>query len=170
MEQISHASVGLAGIHKTRWAWLVGTFFGAGLIKPGPGTWGSIAATIIWFFIARAIDPHYIFGVSLLMAFFATAIGIPAATRVAIESGRKDPQMVVVDEVAGQWLALSVMPALPQYALLGLVLFRIFDILKPPPVRQLEKLPQGTGIIVDDLGAGAYALAVATIILHFTGA
>lgn len=170
LDEVTHSSVGLAGIHKTRWAWIVGTFFGAGLLKPGPGTYGSIAATLIWYAVARNVNPLHLVLISLLMAAAATAIGIPAATRVAIESGRKDPQMVVIDEVAGQWIALALMPPLWQYALLGLVLFRIFDILKPPPIRQLERLPQGTGIVVDDLGAGVYALIVAAILLHFTGA
>ncbi|MBS1816043.1 MAG: phosphatidylglycerophosphatase A [Acidobacteria bacterium] len=171
---VSHASVGLGGVHKTRWAWITATFFGAGLLKPGPGTFGSIAATIVWFPLARLVahrfgEPHII-TLSLAMAAAATLIGIPAATRVAIESGRKDPQIVVIDEVAGQWLALALMPPTLAYALIGLVLFRVFDILKPPPVRMLERLPQGTGIIVDDLAAGLYALLVAAILLHFTGA
>lgn len=170
LEEVSHASVGLGGIHKTRWAWLVATFFGTGLMKPGPGTFGSIAATIVWFAVGRLTEPTHLFSISLVMVAIATFIGIPAATRVAIESGRKDPQIVVIDEVAGQWLALALMPPTLAYALIGLVLFRIFDILKPPPVRQLERLPQGTGIVVDDLAAGIYALAVSYVLLRFTGA
>jgi phosphatidylglycerophosphatase A len=98
------------------------------------------------------------------MAAFATAIGIPAATRVARESGRKDPQIVVIDEVAGQWLTLVFcLPSMP-FALLGLLCFRVFDILKPPPVRRLERLPEGTGIVVDDLAAGVYGLIVQTLL------
>jgi len=170
LEEAAHATLGLPGIHKTRWAWITATFFGAGFLKPGPGTYGSIAATLIWFAVVRKLDPYFILPVTLVMAAAATLIGIPAATRVAVESGRKDPQIVVIDEVAGQWLALALMPASIVYALLGLVLFRVFDILKPPPIRMLERLPQGTGIVVDDLGAGLYALLVAAVILHFTHA
>ncbi|ADV83890.1 phosphatidylglycerophosphatase A family protein [Terriglobus saanensis] len=169
IEEMTHSTVGLGGVHRTRWAWLVGTFFGAGLLKPGPGTYGSIAATLIWYAVARSVHPLHLVAITLVMALAATLIGIPAATRVAVESGRKDPQIVVIDEVAGQWLALALMPPRWEYALLGLLLFRLFDITKPPPVRQLERLPQGTGIVVDDLAAGAYALIVATIVLHFTG-
>ncbi len=150
----------LPGVHRTRWAWIIGTFFGAGLLKPGPGTYGSIAATVIWFFVMRHVPTHLAPWITLGMAAAATLVGIPAATRVARESGRKDPQIVVIDEVAGQWLALTLAPPSLPYALLALVLFRAFDILKPPPVRQLERLPEGTGIVVDDLAAGLYALLV----------
>jgi len=169
---------GLPGIKRTRWAWIVGTFFGAGLLKPGPGTYGSVVATLVWFVVATALAMHgHIHAIPLVtlgMAAFATAIGIPAATRVARESGRKDPQIVVIDEVAGQWLTLtfclpyidatthhgSFMP----FAVLGLICFRVFDILKPPPIRRLEKFPAGTGIVVDDLGAGVYALIAQVVI------
>ena len=141
------------------WAWITGTFFGAGLMSPGPGTYGSVAATLLWFVLARRVIPfHLLPFVTLGMAALATAVGIPAATRVARESGRKDPQIVVIDEVAGQLLTLTMcVPTVP-FALLGLLLFRVFDITKPWPVRRLEALPEGTGIMVDDLAAGGYAL------------
>ena len=147
-------------VKKTSWAWAIGTFFGAGFLKPGPGTYGSVVATLVWFVVARRVPVHLLPLVTLGMAAMATAIGIPAATRVARESGRKDPQIVVIDEVAGQWLALTL--CLPQmsFALLGLIAFRVLDIWKPWPVRRLEQLPAGTGIVVDDLAAGVYALVV----------
>jgi phosphatidylglycerophosphatase A len=91
-------------------------------------------------------------------------IGIPAATIVARESGREDPGHVVIDEVAGQLIALIAIPADWRHAALSLLLFRAFDILKPPPIRQLERLPAGTGIMLDDVAAGLFALAVAQII------
>jgi phosphatidylglycerophosphatase A len=94
-------------------------------------------------------------------------IGIPAATRVARASGLKDPQFIVIDEVAGQLVALIGVPLGWKSFLAGLILFRVFDILKPPPVRQLERLPEGIGIVVDDLGAGLYALVVIHLLLHF---
>ncbi len=156
----------LPGVKRTRWAWITATFFGCGLLKPGPGTFGSIAATLLWFAVMRSLPVHSIPWLTLAMAAAATAIGIPAATRVARESGRKDPQIVVIDEVAGQWIALTfALPTLPS-ALLGLLLFRIFDILKPPPVRQLEQLPEGTGIVVDDLAAGLYAMLLGGFVLQ----
>ena len=164
-EEVLNAT-GLSGLPRTRWAWIAGTVFGAGLLKPGPGTYGSIVATLVWWIVAHRVSFHVLPWVTLGMAAAATLIGIPAATRVARESGRKDPQIVVIDEVAGQWLALTLaVPTVP-YTLLALVLFRFFDILKPPPVRQLERLPEGTGIILDDLAAGLYALLLGTFLLQ----
>jgi phosphatidylglycerophosphatase A len=102
-----------------------------------------------------------------LAAVVVTLIGIPAATQVARAAGLKDPQFVVIDEVAGQLVALIAVPLAWKTFLAGLILFRVFDILKPPPVRWLERLPEGTGIVVDDLGAGLYALALMHLLLRF---
>jgi phosphatidylglycerophosphatase A len=92
-------------------------------------------------------------------ALVATLVGIPAATIVARESGREDPGFVVIDEVAGQWITLIGMRADWRHAVLALALFRLFDIWKPWPVRRLEELPEGTGIMLDDVAAGVLALA-----------
>ncbi|HEY3990424.1 MAG TPA: phosphatidylglycerophosphatase A [Acidobacteriaceae bacterium] len=164
---------------KTLWAWAVGTFFGVGLLKPGPGTWGSVAAVLLW----KAVDfpdfsiatippiPHQellLVAVVLALKFspviLATAIGIPAATIVARESGREDPGHVVIDEVAGQWLTLVVSKPDWPHALLALALFRLFDITKPWPIRKLEALPGGWGIMLDDLAAGLFGLIVLAVI------
>ncbi len=151
---------------KTRWAWLLATFFGTGLLRPGPGTWGSLAAAAIWYFGLRAghVAGAHAMAVTLAGAAAITLIGIPAATRVERESGRTDPGFVVIDEVAGQWLALSVAPVDWRYALAAFIFFRVFDIVKPWPARQLEKLHGGTGIMLDDLAAGAYALIVMLLV------
>ena len=95
------------------------------------------------------------------------AIGIPAATLEERGCGQKDPSHVVIDEVAGQLLTLVACPIVWQALLAGFILFRAFDIVKPPPVRSLEGLPEGTGIVVDDLGAGVYGLIVLQLLLHF---
>jgi phosphatidylglycerophosphatase A len=149
------------------WATLVATFFGAGRLRPGPGTWGSAAAVLIWLTLARWIPVVWQTGVLAALAAIAIALGIPAATRVARASRVKDPQFVVVDEVAGQWIALLFAPVAWKTALAAFILFRGFDIVKPPPVRQLEQLPEGTGIVVDDVAAGIYALAVLQLLMHF---
>jgi len=95
------------------------------------------------------------------------AIGIPAATRVARASRTEDPQFVVIDEVAGQWITLLFSPVTWKTLVVGFILFRGFDIVKPPPVRQLERLPEGTGIVADDVAAGVLALVVMQLLLHF---
>jgi phosphatidylglycerophosphatase A len=86
---------------------------------------------------------------------------------VARELGRKDPGCVVIDEVAGQLITLIAVPVSWKTLLAGFILFRAFDTTKPPPVRQLERLPEGTGIVVDDIGAGIYALVVMQVLLHY---
>jgi phosphatidylglycerophosphatase A len=149
------------------WAFLVATFFGIGTLGPAPGTWGSAAAILIWAGVGSSIKPGLQASVLATMAAIAVAIGIPAATRVARASGKKDPGFVVIDEVAGQWITLLFAPVTWKTLLAGFILFRGFDILKPPPVRQLERLPQGTGIVVDDVAAGLYALVVMRLVLHF---
>jgi phosphatidylglycerophosphatase A len=95
------------------------------------------------------------------------ALGVPAATIAARESGRHDPQFVVIDEVAGQWIALVGAAANWRMGLTAFVLFRLFDITKPFPARQLERLPEGWGIVFDDVAAGLYALGVGWLLRHF---
>jgi len=150
-----------------QWATLTATFFGIGRLRPGPGTWGSVATVALWAALAHALAPELRTPVAIALALLITLIGIPAATRVARATGRKDPQFVVIDEVAGQLIALIAVPLAWKTFLAGLILFRGFDIIKPPPVRQLEKLPEGTGIVLDDVGAGIFAFAVMHLLLHF---
>ena len=150
---------------KTIWAWAVATFFGAGLGKPGPGTWGSVAAVLLWAGFALGVHPsaRVLYLALLAGIVLAVGLGIPAATIAERESGRKDPGFVVIDEVAGQWIALLGSTVSWRDGLIALVLFRIFDITKPFPVRRLEELPAGWGIVFDDVAAGLYALGVATL-------
>jgi phosphatidylglycerophosphatase A len=148
-------------------ATLVATFFGAGRLRPGPGTWGSLAAALLWWLLAAQLPPWTRIPVILFLIIVTTAVGIPAATLEARGCGKKDPQHVVIDEVAGQLVTLIACPILWRPLLAGFILFRAFDIVKPPPIRSLEKLPEGTGIVVDDLGAGIYGLMVLQVLLHF---
>ena len=149
------------------WATLVSTFFGIGRLSPGPGTWASLVAALIWFALSRAIQPRLQTPILAVLSAIVIFAGIPAATRVANASGVKDPQFVVIDEVAGQWISFLFVPITWKTLLVGFILFRSFDIVKPPPVRQLEKLPGGSGIVLDDVGAGIYALIVMQLLLHF---
>jgi|SRR5260370_29936330 len=147
---------------KSRLSWLIATFFGVGHLQPGSGTWAAAITVLLWWAGARVINPGWLAFAAVLVALAVTVIGIPASTVVARESGRNDPGFVVIDEVAGQMVALIAVPLNWKYLLAGFILFRSFDIVKPFPLRRLERLPAGTGIMMDDVGAGLYAL----VLLH----
>jgi phosphatidylglycerophosphatase A len=159
-----NASVRPSRLH---WAEPIATFFGIGRLRPGPGTWASGATVLLWWLITRWIPPDWQSWLAGALVILAITIGIPAATRVSRASGSKDPQWVVIDEVAGQMITLIAAPISWKSLLLGFILFRGFDIVKPPPLRRLEQLPEGVGIVVDDVGAGLYALLVMQVVLHF---
>ncbi len=107
----------------------------------------------------------------MLAALVALVAGIPAASLVEFESADADPGHVVIDEAAGQWIALLAFCGYGHanwpHGLVALGLFRLFDILKPPPARQLERLHGGMGIMLDDVAAGIYALLVGAILGHW---
>ena len=125
-----------------------------------------MATVLLWWLLALRFSGHSGI-VAVGIAVVVTALGIPASTRVAREGGINDPGFVVIDEVAGQMLPLIIAPLRWKYLLLSLILFRCFDIFKPPPLRALERLPEGIGIMLDDVGAGIYALAVLAVVLRF---
>lgn len=149
------------------WARLIATFFGAGRIQPAPGTWGSICAILVWAVMGDVAPQKWHPAVLGVLIAIAVVLGIPAATQLCRNLGAKDPSVVVIDEVAGQWIALLFAPVTWKTAAVGFILFRGFDIVKPPPIRQLERLPEGTGIVADDLAAGIFALAILQLLLHF---
>ena len=140
-------------------ATLIATWFGCGYSPRAPGTAGSIAALALGILLHRyAGFAQWQFA---LLAGLTLIPAIWAAGVVSRAAGLEDPQFVVVDEVVGQWIALA--GALTynwRSYLAALALFRLFDIWKPPPVRQLEDLPGGWGINLDDVMAGVYAALV----------
>jgi phosphatidylglycerophosphatase A len=138
---------------------VISTWFGCGYSPKAPGTVGSAAA------IGIAIVIEHFAGWRPLsfaiLAMIALGAASWAAGETARRSGIKDPQFVVVDEVVGQWLALAGARSFNWKSwLAAFLLFRLFDIWKPFPVRQLESLPGGTGIVADDLMAALYAALV----------
>jgi phosphatidylglycerophosphatase A len=149
------------------WATLVATFGGIGRLQPGPGTWASAATVVVWAGIAYVAAPALRTPLAIALVVLVTLVGISAATRVSRAAAVKDPQFVVIDEVAGQLIALIAVPVAWKPFLAGFILFRAFDILKPPPVRQLERLPEGTGIVLDDVAAGIFAFIGMHLLLHF---
>ena len=150
-----------------QWAMLAATFFGVGKLHPGPGTWGSAATVLLWTAISYTLPLPLRTAVAIGLTLLAILIGIPAATSVSRALQKKDPQVVVIDEVAGQLLTLIAVPVSWKTLLAGFILFRAFDIVKPPPIRQLERLPEGTGIVLDDVAAGFFAFVVMHLLLHF---
>jgi len=150
-----------------RLAMLIATFFGIGRLRPGPGTWASALTALLWVAFSYSLPLSMRTPVAIGLALVIILIGIPSATRVARASGIKDPQFVVIDEVAGQLVALIAAPLAWKSFLAGFILFRAFDIVKPPPVRQLEALPEGAGIVLDDVAAGLYALLVVHLLMRF---
>ena len=153
---------------------LLVTFFGVGLMPFAPGTFGTIAAALALlpayhYFSDSPVWRNFILIDGLIVSsFFCLALGAWAKGHFR----RKDPAPVVLDEVAGLCLTLLFLPSRPDLhpafpLLLGVIAFRVFDILKPPPVRQLETLREGAGILADDLMAGIYANIVCQILLRY---
>jgi phosphatidylglycerophosphatase A len=149
-----------------RWATRIATVFGIGSLRPGPGSWASAVTVVIWAVLAYSLPPSVRTPVAIALAVLVTLTGIPAATQVSRASGFKDPQFVVIDEVAGQLITLIAVPLAWKTFLAGFILFRGFDIVKPPPLRQLEALPGGVGIVLDDVAAGLYSVLVMHLLLH----
>ncbi|MDA0664445.1 MAG: phosphatidylglycerophosphatase A [Proteobacteria bacterium] len=141
-------------------AMLLATWFGAGRLPAAPGTWGSLAALPFAWGMAMLAGPSILFAAALA----ALLAGIWASEAVTRASGVKDPGEIVIDEVAGQWLALAFVPLDPVAYALGFALFRIFDIFKPWPANWIDRsVSGGPGIMLDDIVAGAYA----GILLYF---
>ena len=135
------------------------TWFGCGYAPKAPGTAGTLGGLAVAWPLAQYL--HFTPWCFAALAALVTPVGIWAAQQVINSTGNSDPQKVVIDEVLGVWVTLAGAPHLNAAAwFLAFALFRIFDITKPWPVRNLEKLHGGTGVIVDDLAAGVYAAVV----------
>jgi phosphatidylglycerophosphatase A len=139
---------------RDRLALSVATGFGAGLAPVAPGTVGSaVTGLVLW------LVP---FSPSALITFFVvvTVVGTWAAHHAERALGQKDPSAIVIDEVAGMTLSVLALPLTPGVLATAFVLFRVFDVVKPFPARVSQRLPGGAGVMIDDLIAGLYALAV----------
>lgn len=164
---------------------------GVGYLPLAPGTWGSIVGIGVYalvrgaamkFFFDTGVSRNFnllhvnygVVAIELAAVVLITLVGIWAASVTEKLSGRKDPSKVVIDEVAGQFIALIPIPFAPGTAwwsaILAFILFRFFDIVKPYPARRLESLESGLGIMADDIVAGSYAaiaVALAVVISWF---
>ena len=142
----------------------IATGFGFGFSPVAPGTVGAVWGLLLAWMIAQL--PGLFWQTFAIVAL--CAIGVPICTAAARQLGGKDPKEVVWDEIATIPITFFLVPATmmsrPEILLIGFVFHRIFDIAKPPPVRNLEKLPNGTGIMMDDVAAGVYSC----VALHAT--
>ena len=146
-----------------RIAWAIATWFGCGRVPKAPGTMGTLGAIPLYLIVDRITHGGRV-GVAVA-AVLVTLIGVWAAGVVAHDIASKDPQIVVVDEVAGYLVTMIAAPHASWIAVVtGFVVFRAFDILKPWPIRRIEKLPGGWGIVMDDVAAGALGAAVLLVL------
>lgn len=147
-----------------QWAWWVASVGGAGTSPWAPGTAGSLVGVALGWVAGRTLSPFwYAAGTAALFG-----LGVAAATRVERTAHRKDPSVVVIDEVVGMLVALFALPLRAVEVLIAFLCFRIFDIAKPFPLRRLEAQPGGWGIMLDDLVAGLYANVLVRVGLWVT--
>ncbi len=146
------------------WSVILGTWFWSGLIRPAPGTWGSLAALPCAAGIALTLGPIALLPAALMVFL----LGWAAAARIARVTGLEDPQSVVIDEVVGVFVTLSLMPVHALGYAIGFLAFRLFDITKPFPVGLADRrVGGGFGVMLDDVLAAVYALIVTMMIWHF---
>lgn len=150
-EHVSRPSLSVPGVFLATW-------FGAGYLPKAPGTWGSAAALPFAWGIVAATGIQGL----LIATFVVFIIGVWAANDYMARTGAEDPGPVVIDEVAGQWMVLSVVPLDFTWFLIGFALFRLFDVVKPWPVNVMDNnIKGGFGVMADDIGAAVYAAAIA---------
>ena len=141
--------------------YVVATTFGAGFSPIAPGTAGSLIAVLLVYFLSPF--PVWIFILVLIILFFA---GVYTGTQIEKEKGH-DPSLVVIDEFVGMGISLLFLDKDWRFYLIAFILFRFFDIVKPPPINLSQKLAGGYGIMIDDVLAGLYALILTHLIVYF---
>ncbi|MGD1933228.1 MAG: phosphatidylglycerophosphatase A [Candidatus Phaeomarinobacter sp.] len=155
------------GLHFADPVVAIATFGGSGLLRPAPGTWGTAAAVFAAWPLG-VIGGPVVLSIAAVIAFLG---GLWATEKYIAASGNQDPSEVVIDEVAAMWLVMAAIPPTPVSYLLGFAFFRLFDIWKPFPIRQLEKRVGGEmGVMVDDMVAAIYAIIATWVvgIAYFT--
>ncbi len=141
---------------KKRWHYFTGTFFYTGNIsKKIPGTIGSLFATLFFIVFHNLLFKNIVAYTTIIVLFFI--IGIWASKRISLETGSDDPSFIVIDEAVGIFISFFLLTYNAKNILLSLILFRFFDIIKPWPIKKVEKLPFGWGIMLDDVVAGIFA-------------
>jgi phosphatidylglycerophosphatase A len=166
-----------------RWAWWVATGLGSGRLRPAPGTWGTLAALVCWCLFAPYFamsSPWFSEALFLGLPLAMSWIAVKASDLVVAETKEKDPGYIVADEWAGMWVTLwPVRWEVAGHAhgffrpggwrwlpvvVLPFLVFRILDIWKPWPVREIQVLPAGAGVVADDVVAGLYGIPVVALL------
>lgn len=143
---------------------IIASFFGIGYLPVCPGTFASFFAIGIYAIIG---DLGIIIKLFFILILFN--IGVYAANFVEKALNKKDPGVIVIDEVIGYLITVYLLPFNVLYAVLGFILFRFYDIIKPYPIKKIEKICGGWGIMLDDVLAGIYACITLNIILMLKG-
>lgn len=142
---------------------LIATYFYIGKSPKAPGTVATMAAIPLWYALSHLTDVGY-----LTAVFLITFIGILAAQSYESRQQKHDSQVIVIDEVAGYLITMSLAPINWQTALLGFCLFRFFDITKPFPIGYLDrKIPGGVGVMADDIAAGIISSIILQLLIYF---
>jgi phosphatidylglycerophosphatase A len=145
-------------------ALIISTFFGSGCLSPAPGTWGSFAAWGAFYLLTFVLEPSLMWAL-VLVTFF---LGVWSVNKSAPLLGATDHGSFVIDEVAAVWIVLLLIPQTFFWQLAGVLAFRFFDILKPPPVSFIDRAEQnGWTVMADDVFAAVYALFVLNIAAYF---
>lgn len=150
--------------------WLtIATFFYTGHLPVAPGTWASLVTTAAVYLLIpyQPENPNLAGYIKLGLAVLVFIIGVPAAYVAEKHYGKKDPRPCVIDEVAGQIIPLIMIPYEIHFYIVAFFVFRGFDIMKPPPIAQVESLPGGWGIMLDDVMAGVFSFALMQVFKHF---
>jgi len=148
---------------KLRLSQMIASLFYVGFLPGMPGTYGSIITAVLFYLVyslTGSIQPEFHLGFVCLI----TLIGVLASAEIERSTGVEDPSYIVIDEVAGQLVTFLFLPITGWNILLGILAFRIFDIWKPYPIRKLERIGKGVGVMADDLLAGIYGNIVLQIL------
>ena len=142
---------------------LIGTVFYVGRIPIAPGTWGSLAALLVWYIVKPAISDPLL----LLITGGIFFVGIAAAEILIKAWDDTDPKAIVIDEWVGMWIALYLVPHDIKWGLVAFLFFRLFDILKPGPIQHMDDMHDAIGVMMDDVAAGISACLVTQSLLNF---
>ena len=149
----------------TKFAEIISTVFYIGRLPLAPGTWCSFIALLTWYFLRTHMEGVFILYASLVLFF----IGVAVTTIYSESLDQEDPPEIVIDEWVGQWIALWLIPHSFIWGLVSFFFFRVFDIFKLGPVKLMDDIKSGTGIMMDDVIAGIFALLVTQSLVYFIG-